>query len=261
MTPKQWAILGTMLVALLALAGWSYMPKTPPVLVNTAGTASSTESGPVAATTTGAGVVMTGPFPLNKADTIASWNFKGSYAGNSVLTAQANADIAHLTSLIGKGEYDDYDLYLGIGNDEGLLGDGKSAYENYNRSISIHPSKGLAFVNLGHLMDQLGAHYTAADAYAKAVAVEPRMLEYHVQRLNYLTQQFANDNARIVAAFTDASKAFGDTPSILSIQARWLTEQKRYADAITAWQTVKMLSPGKDMTAVDTEIARLQAKQ
>ncbi len=87
------------------------------------------------------------------------------------------------------------------------------------------------------------------------------MLEYHLERLTYLTQQFPKDTSLIIAALADATKQFGDNASVLTIKAQWLTSQGRYADAIKAWQTVKMLSPGKDTSAIDTEIARLQAKQ
>lgn len=200
-------------------------------------------------------------FPISKADTISSWSFKGAYTGNDTLVAQANADIAHLTGLLGKGEYDDYDLYNGMGNDDLLLGDGSGAYAAYNKSISIHPDKGLAYTNMGHLMDVLGAYETAAAAYAKAVAVEPGQLQYHLMRLDFLTKRLPTDKDKILAAFTDASNQFGDTAPVLMIEAEWLTDQGRYADAITAWERAKLLSPGKDMTAVDKAISRLEAKQ
>ena len=259
LTLRQWIVAGIgFVVAVLAFFAWSYRAQVPSPVAPSDITASSTENGTPVATTT---VVYTGPFPINSADTIVSWSFKGAYTGNEALIAKANADTAYLTGLIGKGEYDDYDLYLGIGNNESSLGDGKSAYDNYNRAIRIHPTKGLALANLGHLFDQLGAYNSAADAYAKATAVEPGMLEYHIERLNYLTRQFPNDPVRITAALTDVSKVFGDTAQILAIEAQWLTELKRYTEATTAWETVKMLSPGKDTAAIDAEIARLQAKQ
>ncbi|OYV57790.1 MAG: hypothetical protein B7X01_04510 [Acidiphilium sp. 21-62-4] len=62
------------------------------------------------------------------------------------------------------------------------------------------------------------------------------------------------------AALADASKQFGDNASVLAIEAQWLSGEGRYADAIKAWQTAKMLSPGKDTSAIDAEIARLQSK-
>ena len=199
-------------------------------------------------------------FPIHAGEIVSAWSFKGAYSGNDTLIAQANVDIAKLAALLGKGQYDDYDLYIGIANDYALMGNGTVAYANYNRAIHRHPEKGLAYADIAHLFDQLGAYDTAADAYAKAVAVEPTVLEYHLERLNYLTRQFPNDSARILAAFTDASTAFGDNASILAIEAKWLADGGRYADAIKAWQRVKLLSPGRDTSSIDQEIVRLQKK-
>lgn len=200
-------------------------------------------------------------FPINSADTISSWSFKGAYTGNDTLEAQARADITHLTALLGTGQYDDYDLYNGMGNDYLLLGDGRSAYNDYNKAISIYPDKGLVYTNVGHLMNLLGANQTAADAYAKAVHVEPSVLQYHLARLDFLTKYLPKDNAAILAALTDSSKQFGDTAPVLAIEAQWLTDEGRYSDAISAWKQAKMLSPGKDTSAMDAAITHLEAKE
>ena len=259
-TTRYWAAAGIGFVIAVGTVWFVYEQKTaavvPPVDTTTS-VASTTDT----ATSQPATATSTKPFSINSADAISSWNFKGAYTGNDTLIKQANADIAHLTSLLGKGQYDDYDLYNGIANDYDLLGDGTTAYRYYNLAIAVHPTKGLVYANLAHLMDQLGATRTAVDAYAKAVAVEPGMLEYHIERLNYLTQKFPKENALIVAALTDVSKQFGDTPAILSIEAKWLTGLGRYTDAIKAWETVKMLSPENRQAAIDAEIARLKAKQ
>ncbi|MHB8860626.1 MAG: hypothetical protein ACYC48_02730 [Minisyncoccota bacterium] len=265
-TKKQLLWAGAVLVVIvLAVVGLSHYVSTPGASLPPGMATSTGSSGPAAqpaATSTPVTAAKSvGPFPINPADIIASWSFKGAYAGNATLIAQANADIVKLTGLIGKGQYDDYDLYDGIANDYSMLGDGRTAYQHYNHAIQIHPTKGLAYANLAHFMNALGAYRTAADAYAKAVSVEPGMLEYHLERLTYLTQQFPKDTSLITAALADATKQFGDNASVLTIKAQWLTSQGRYADAIKAWQTVKMLSPGKDTSAIDTEIARLQAKQ
>jgi tetratricopeptide (TPR) repeat protein len=264
-TKKQWIFSGgALLVVAVAVLGWSHSKTFVPAVVSgitassTVPTGGGTLTGQATSTVTGATIQ---PFPINSADTIVSWSFTGAYTGNDTLIAQANADIVHLKSLLGKGQYDDYDLYLGIGNDDNLMGNGRGAYANYDHSIAIHPKKGLAYANLGHLMDELGAYNTAADAYAKAAEVQPTMLEYFIEQLTYLTRQFPKDDARISAAIADANKQFGDTAQILSIEAEWLTGQGRYADAIKAWQTAKTLSPGADTSSIDTEIARLKAKQ
>jgi tetratricopeptide (TPR) repeat protein len=199
-------------------------------------------------------------FPINAKDTIVSWSFQGAYTGNDTLIAQANADIEHLESLLGKGDYDDYDLYIGMGNDSDLIGDGARAYKEFNRAASIHTDRGLAYANIAHLMDQLGAPYTAADAYAKAVAAEPGQLQYTIERLNYLVRQFPQDTERIEAAIADSETQFGKTSQMLAIKAGWLESLQKYADAIAAWQEAKEVSPS-DAAAINAEIARLRAKQ
>jgi tetratricopeptide (TPR) repeat protein len=204
--------------------------------------------------------VAAGPFPINPADRPISWTFTGPYAGDATLVSQATADIEKLTGLLGTGKYDDYDLYDGLANDYANLGNGQAAYTNYNRAIAIYPTKGLAYMNLGHLMALMGAPYTAADAYAKAVHVEPSVLAYQTARLMFLTTTLPNDTARIQAALKDASDQFGDTAPVLTIEARWLEGQGRYADAIKAWQAAKKLMPGQDTSAIDAAIARDQAK-
>ncbi len=178
-----------------------------------------------------------------------------------MLINQANADSGRLTSLLGKGQYDNYDLYIGIGDDANLIGNGKGAYNAYDHSIAIYPDKGLAYVNLAHLMDELGAYHTAIDAYAKAVAVEPTVLEYRLDQLDYLTQQFPKDNVLVLAAFAAANKQFGDSASILAIEAQWLESQGRYADAVKVWQTVEALSPASRAGAISAQIARDTAKE
>lgn len=240
----------------LAPGGPSESATTTPTLE----TASSTPVAPLGQAGSVAGATPAS-FPINSSDILASWNFVGTDAGNAALTAATDDDRAKLTALLGKGQYDDYDLYIGLGNDANLEGDGKSAYTNYNKAATIHPNKGLAYANLGNLFDELGAYHTAASAYAKAVAVEPRELHYHLSRLDFLVRRFPTDSARLTAAFAYAHTQFGDTASILTIEAQWLEGQGRYADAIKVWQTVKQLSPSDRQAVIDAQIAKDQAKE
>lgn len=200
-------------------------------------------------------------FPINPQDTISSWNFKGAYSGNATLTQQALGDEAKITAeLPTASSTKAYDLYISIGNDANLLGDGKQAYDAYDKAAALYPNQGLPYLNLGHLFDELGAYYTAADAYAKAVHVEPGVLEFDIERLTFLTQQFPHDSAMIQAAVKDAYSQFGDTAPVLEIEAQWLEGLGKYADAIKAWQGAKQLSPGQNMSAINAAIARDEAK-
>lgn len=263
----QWAF-GILAAALIGITGYyAYFSRTVEngttvqSVVSATGTPHTSGGGSSTAQTGPAAPRITNSFPINGADTIQSWMFTGAYTGNAALTARANTDSARLAALLGTGQYDDYDLYLGMGNDSNLLGNGRGAYQHYSRSIAVNPNKGVAYANLAHLMDELGAYHTAADAYARAVAAEPSVLEYHIERLHFLTQRFPADTARIVAALADASRVFGDTAPILTIEGTWLKSQQRYANALKAFETAKALSPGQDTPGIDAEIARLKALQ
>lgn len=206
-------------------------------------------------------VVRVVPFPIDTRDALTEWNFKGLYAGNDALIADARKRIDKLTNLLGvRDEFDDYDHYIGIGNDYLEIGDGRAAYDAYNKAIHIHPKKGLAYVNMGHLMDLLHAPQTAISAYEKAVVVEPGNLQYHLQRLDYLTRAFPHEQALLEAAFADAAKVFGDTPATLAILAQWKEGLGLYAQAIKAWQAARQLSSESRQEAIDAEIVRLQKK-
>jgi tetratricopeptide (TPR) repeat protein len=259
---RQWVaiVIGVAGVVLIGVALWY-----PPMKAQAPSSPTGSTTPEVATSTNEAKPQASLPvkarFAVSTLDTISSWNFKGDAVGNETLTKQAQNDITYLKGLLGGGKYDDYDLYNGLANDYASLGDAKTAYDYYNRAIAIHPNKGLAFMNLGHLFDGMRAYHSAIDAYKDAVTVEPAQLQYHIQRLTFLSRQFPSDNALILGAFTDASKQFGDTAPVLTVEAQWLTDVKRYADAITAWEKVKSLMSGSDSAAIDAEIARLRAKQ
>ncbi len=200
--------------------------------------------------------IYVSPFPIDPADTISSWSFKGAYSGNPVLEERTRSDMAHLKGLMGVGTYPDYQLFIGLADDAELLGDGKGEYAYLNNAIHIDSAHGLVYVNLGHLMDELGAYHTARAAYARAVAVEPGQIVYQEDRLLFLTERFPQDIAGNTAAFAEATKQFGVDADILQIEAPWLASIGRIADAITAWKNAETLAPSRK-SAIDAEIAKL----
>ena len=263
---QRFFLIASILVVVLTGTGlWYALSRPQPATQVSSGAASTTPPLETSSSTSEANPKQAAPavpsaFPINSVDTLASWNFAGVDAGNAALTAATDADRTKLTALLGKGQYDDYDLYIGLGNDANLEGDGSGAYMDYNKAATIHSNKGLAYENLGHLFDELAAYHTAADAYAKAVRVEPSQLQYHLSRLDFLVRRFGADNARLTAAFADAHKQFGDSATILIIKAQWFEGQGRYADAITTLQTAKGLSSADRQAAIDAQIARDKAK-
>ncbi len=199
-------------------------------------------------------------YSLAAGDTIASWEFQGSYKDGGPLEQKANDAIVRLREQLQDAatEPTDYSVYVSIASQYTLLGDGKSAYESLLHALAIDPEKtGLAWHNMAALMERLGALNTARDAYTRAVDAQPHIEQYHTARLEFLTKSFPEDVATIEADITDAATRFG-SPTIFQIEANWHTKAKRYQEAIDAWKEVQKLVPQQD-PAIDKEIARLRA--
>src|SRR3989344_4028104 len=177
------------------------------------------------------------PLPVAEGDAISSWDFQGSYEGNSELEKRARDEIARSEGFLGgdqSGANDDptdYILYVSIANQYELLGDGKTAYEYLGRAIRIDSTKtGLALRNLGSLMERLGALNTA--------------------RIAFLIKNFPQDAAAIEAAFDEAKTGLGgDTPEVLQIKAQWYESTRRVDEAIDALQEMEQLMGGNDASA------------
>lgn len=206
------------------------------------------------------------PLPLAEGDTISSWDFQGSHEGNSELKKRARDEIARSEALLGgdqSGKDDDptdYILYVSIANQYELLGDGKAAYEALGKALSIDSTKtGLAWRNLGALLERLGAFKTARIAYAHAAEVQSHIGEYHLSRIRFLMNHFAEDTAAIEAAFEEAAAGLeGDTPEILQIKAEWLEQTGKKSEAIEALQEMERLMGG-NVPTIKSEIARLRS--
>ena len=250
----------------LIVGGYMLAHKAPDnVLSPGENSASSTPTGLATSTDTtsgnrpGSGSTAAAQFQVDKADAIASWTFKGTGMGNITLETQANADIDTLTKLLGKGTYDDYDLYNGIANDYTTLGNGAMAYHYYNLAVAIHPARGLVYMNLGHLFSLLGAEHTAVNAYAKAVAVEPKQIAYWLAYLDFL-ESSQPKSALTASVFASAITATNANPDVLISEANWLESIGRINDAIAAWQKVRPNVGADQQAAIDAKIQKLQAK-
>lgn len=125
-------------------------------------------------------------YTISKSDHISSWSWHGAYADGAQKEADTKAEIGRLKGLIGKKTTPDYDLYVGIASEYELLGDGKSAYNYLSKAISVDPKRGIAYMNMGHLMDELGALTTAHAAFDAAVTAEPGSVVYQAARQDFL---------------------------------------------------------------------------
>jgi tetratricopeptide (TPR) repeat protein len=125
-------------------------------------------------------------YPIGTSDHISSWSWKGVYADGADKQASIEKQIKDLKAKVGTKDANEYDIYVGIASQYELLGDGKNAYAYLNKAIAKNPKAGLAYMNMGHLMEGLGAFATAHAAYDAAVAAEPNNLVFQAARQNFL---------------------------------------------------------------------------
>ncbi|MBI5457034.1 hypothetical protein HY969_04835 [Candidatus Kaiserbacteria bacterium] len=173
--------------------------------------------------------------PIASGDSIESWDFQGSYNDDGPNEKRARDEIVRSEAGLEDEATDptDYVLYVSISNQYMLLGEGKAAYEALGKALEIDAEKtGLAWHNLGSLMERLGAINTARIAYEKAAEVQPVVEAYHSARVQFLLKYFPEDSAALEAAFSRAERTFGtDHPVVMQLRYEWLVKQGKTEEA------------------------------
>ncbi|MEK7100116.1 MAG: tetratricopeptide repeat protein, partial [Patescibacteria group bacterium] len=129
---------------------------------------------------------------LSKGDTVSVWSWTGAYKDGGAREKETNDQIALLKEKLGTENYPKYETLVGIAGQYELLGDGRSAYSYFKQAIDLDPTKSLAYFNLAHLFEQLGALNSARDMYIKAVEIEPGNTAYAQARAVFMKERFPN---------------------------------------------------------------------
>lgn len=144
-------------------------------------------------------------FSLVQGEAVASWDFVGTHNDNGQLEAKVRADIERLKGLLNSGKYTNYELYVSIANQYELLGDGKQEYTYLSHALAIDSTKtGLAWHNMGKLLEKLGAYKSARVAYDRLIQVQPTT-QYLRARLEFLKAHAPEDTDAIKRAEADLS--------------------------------------------------------
>ena len=149
-------------------------------------------------------------FTLVPGDTIVSWDFAGTYNDSGQLEARANSEIARMKSLLNSGTFTNYELYVSIANQYELLGDGKQEFTYLNYALAIDSTiTGLAWHNMGKLLERLGAYNSARVAYDAMLKAQVTS-QYIRARLEFLQAHMPWDTDAIKQAESDlaASKEY-----------------------------------------------------
>ena len=144
-------------------------------------------------------------FSLVPGDTVTSWDFAGTRKDGGQLEAAVRADITRLKGLLNSGTYSNYELYVSIANQYEMLGDGGKEYEYLNYALAIDSTKtGLAWHNMGKLLERLGAYNSARVAYDHMIAAQFTS-QYIRARLEFLQAHMPWDTDAIKQAEADLS--------------------------------------------------------
>ena len=145
------------------------------------------------------------PFALAPGETVASWNFPGSYKDGGQLEASRNAIIADMKQLLNAGATNTYELNVSIANQYELLGDGQNEYTYLQKALALDSTKtGLAWHNMGKLLEKLGAYKSARVAYDHMIQVQLTK-QYALARLEFLKAHMPEDTNAIAQAEADLS--------------------------------------------------------
>jgi len=143
--------------------------------------------------------------PLSALDKIENWNFKGAYTDNIELKNKAEDEIKKLNDKLGIASTD-YEIYVSIANQYMLIGDGKKTYEYLNRALVIDSNiTGLAWHNMGVLLERLKAPNTAKIAYERAFTAQ-NILQYQTAYIDFLQRYFPDEYEK------EISKTVEETP-------------------------------------------------
>jgi len=150
------------------------------------------------------------PFEFVAGEEVTSWDFQGAYTGQAEFEEKGRTDITRLKELFGQEGYTDYELYVSLANQYELLGDGRGAYDNLLRAIAIDPENtGLAWHNLGKLLERFGAYESARIAYDAMVDAQP-ILQYQNVRVEFLKMRMPENTEAIKQAENQLNSTLGE---------------------------------------------------
>jgi tetratricopeptide (TPR) repeat protein len=197
------------------------------------------------------------PFPVSASDHLTNWALplpQNSASSTPITQGQ----IAQFTALLGGGKYPNETIWVAIANDYTAIGEGKQAYQSYEKAIAASSTDALAYDDLGALFDRLYATTSAERAYAQSVALDPSQLLFQLSYLDYLAE-VAPTASSTEQAFASAKEVLGATnPDLLIAEAAWLSQIGSTTAAIADWEIVLPQTPPEQQTAIEQRIAALK---
>tara|TARA_B100000745_G_scaffold299388_1_gene250115 strand:- start:1997 stop:2584 length:588 start_codon:yes stop_codon:yes gene_type:complete len=148
------------------------------------------------------------------------WDFEGSYEASEELTLRAETERERLESLLGSGEFPDYDIYVGVAGQYLLLGEGKKSYEYLLTAIKENEARSLAYMNLGGLLGKVGAPESGKVAYEMGLDRDDNV-QHRIQYIQHLEQYFGDDLDLVESAHTLALEEYPNSDVLNQRYESW----------------------------------------
>ncbi len=199
-----------------------------------------------------------GALTVDPRDTITSWSTPAQTT--PAIRKRLQKEILTLSKSIVSTQKKNYNTFLQMAQDYELLSDGKNAYNFYVLAAKAVPDNGLAWSNVGNLMERIGAYHTARNAYAASVAISPKIEQYWVSYLNFLSvhEPLAASTGQV---FVAATRATNSSTNVLITMANWEASIGKFSVAIADWHLVRARVGVAQQRAIDTKIKSLQKQQ
>lgn len=126
------------------------------------------------------------------------------------------------------------------------------AADAFNRALALNPDAAPAHHNLGHVLRQQGRLDEAVRCFQKAISIDPNYGIGH-QSLGIASLTLGKPDAA-EQSFEQALRLIGDDPYVLTYLGMTRHEQKNFAGAVDAFRAAEKLNP--DDSVIQAHLAR-----
>lgn len=186
----------------------------------------------------------------------SEWQYKGLYTTPDQI-AKIENNIKGFQGRTGATTEEKYDLAITIAQEYMRIGKGQEAYDHLVDAAKIDPVNSITYQTMGGLFESLNALPAAETALKKGIEVQPHIPQNHLALINFYKKQ-AREAIQIDDAFNTALDETKQNGNVLMEYGQWLEEEKRFADALSAWEKVSNMNPG--IIAVKEKVAELKTK-
>lgn len=201
------------------------------------------------------GAKFTKSFTVDSAFLPKEWQYSSLYTSPDQI-AKIENNIKGFQERTGATAEEKYDLALTIAQEYMRIGKGKEAYEYLLKAEKIDPVNSVTYQTMGGLFEALKAYDAAEQALKKGIEAQPHIPQNHFALISFYKKQ-GKEATLIDETFTKSFETTGRNINLLKEYAQWLEDEKRYRDALDAWEEVFKRTPNSE---VERKISQLKLK-